>query len=344
MLPILVLGLLWLTNGAGEAKPATTSKVWPVPPALPLALTEVKTTSTQWFFWMGAPQCDGDANIYWHTYQQTGNPNLQELTFVKLLTDGSSVTYHPVGSQSAELDFISYYVSHDGELFVLATERANYKTLYLLKAANDPGSFSSTKLDLPDGLDPVTVNGFAVLPSGESFLHGYFGKEAAKADRGRSYFLELDASGRLLRRSSGQVSDSVAKDVEKNYLPLPVSPAIGDDGLIYVLRPGRVLALSPNGEVARTISLSPPKDGYDSPSELRVAGSRLLLTWFKRGAPHQLVETEYELVDGSTGEVLRLYHPTDNKEMLVCFTGNSLILDGGSKAGSNIKLVTAPVN
>ena len=337
MLLILLLRLLLLTNGAGGDK-ATTSKVWPVPPAVPLPATEVKATSTQWFWWIGAAQCDGEGNIYWHS----GSLNVQDLTFVKLLTDGSSAIYHPVGSQSADLDFISYYVSHNGELFVLATERANYKVLYLLKAGNDPGSFSSARLDVPDGLDPMTVNGFAVLPSGETFIHGYFGKEAPKADRGRSYFLELDASGKLLRRSSGQVSDSAAKDVDKGIVPLQVAPAIGGDGLIYVLGPGRVLGLSPSGEVIRTISLSPPKDGYDAPFDLRAAGNRLLLTWRKSAERH--VETEYELLDGSTGEVLRLYRPTESKDMLVCFTRNSLIFDGGKDKAGNIQLVTAPAN
>ena len=339
MLPTLVLQLLLLTNGAGD-KAATTSKAWPVPPAVPLAPTEVKTTSTQWFPWIGTPQCDGDGNIYWHS----GSLNVQELTFVKLLTNGSSVTFHPAGSQSADLDFISYYVSHDGDLFVLATERANYKVLYLLKASNDSSSFVSTRLDVPDGLDPMTVNGFAVLPSGGSFLHGYFGREAPKADRGRSYFLEFDALGRLLRRASGQVSDSVLKDVDKGIVPMPVTPAIGGDGLIYVLGSGRVLALSPSGDVTRTISLSSPNDGYDVPFDLRAAGPRLLLTWSKSVAARSHLETEYELLDALTGEVLRLYRPTQTKEMLVCFTGNNLIFDGGSKAGTNIKLLTAPAN
>jgi len=339
MLLILVLPLLMLTNGAGRDK-ATTSKVWPIPPAVPLSHTEVKTTSTRWFWWIGTPQCDGEGNIYWHG----GSLNVQDLTFVKLLTDGSSAIYHPVGSQSAELDFISYYVSRDDELFVLATERANYKGLYLLKAGDDAGSFSSTRLDVPDGLDPMTVNGFAVLPSGETFLHGYFGKEAPKADRGRSDFLELDASGRLLRRSSGQVSDPAAKSVDKGIVPMPIAPAIGGDDLIYVLGPSRVLVFSAGGEVTRTISLSPPKDGYDAPFDLRAAGNRLLLTWSKSPAPRRPLETEYELLDGSTGEVLRLYRPTENKDMLVCFTGNSLIFDGGKDDAGNIKLVAAPVN
>lgn len=337
MILILVLRLLLLTNGAGPDK-ATVSKVWPIPPAVPVPAAEVKTTSTQWFSWIGMPQCDGEGNIFWHS----GSLNVQDLTFVKLLADGSSATYHPVASQFAELDFISYYVSHDGELFALATDRTSYKVLYLLKAGNDPGSFSSTRLDVPDSLDPMTVNGFAVLPSGETFLHGYFGKEARKADRGRSYFLELDASGRLLRKASGQVPDSAAKDVDKGIIPMPVAPAIGGDGLIYVLGPDRVLGLSPNGSVARTISLSPPKDGYDDPFDLRAAGSRLLLTWRKSGERH--LQTEYELLDGSTGEVLRLYRPTENKNMLVCFTGNTLIFDAGRDKANNIKLLTAPAN
>ena len=154
MLLILALQLLLLTNGAEGTKPASTTKVWPLPQALSLAPTEAKTTSTQWFFWIGTPQYDGNGNIYWHTFQQTENPNLQELTFVKPLTDGSSVTYHPSGSQSADLDFISYYVSYDGELFVLATVKTDYKELYLLEAGNDPGNFSSTKLDIPNPVRP----------------------------------------------------------------------------------------------------------------------------------------------------------------------------------------------
>ena len=144
MLLILVLRLLLLANGA-EVDTATTSKVWPVPPAVPLPATEMKTTSTKWFWWIGTAQCDGEGNIYWHL----GSLNVQDLTFVTLLSDGSSAVYHPVGSQSADLDFISCYVSHAGELFVLATESANYKVLFLLKASNDPGSFSSTPAPCP---------------------------------------------------------------------------------------------------------------------------------------------------------------------------------------------------
>ena len=337
MLLIVALQLLLLTSGAGGDK-TTTSKAWPVPPAVPLATTEVKTTSTQWFWWIGTPQCDGEGNIFWHL----GSLNVQVLTFVKLATDGSSVIYHPVGSPFTGLDFISYYVSRNGELFVLATERASYQGLYLLKAGNDPGNFSSTRLDVPDGIEPMTVNGFAVLPSGEIFLHGYFGKEAPQADRGRSYFMEFDASGRLLRRSSGQVSASATKAIAKGIVPMPMAPAIGGDGLIYVLGPGRVLVLSPSGEVARTISLNPPRDGYDAPFDLRAAGNRLLLTWRKSG--ERRLDTEYELLDGSTGEVLRLYRPTEKQDMLVCFTDNRLIFDGGKDKAGNIQLVSAPAN
>ena len=341
MLLILVLRLLLLTTGTADDK-ATISKVWPVPSAVPLQAAEVKTTSTKWFWWIVTAQCDSEANIYWHS----GSLNVQDLTFIKLLTDGSSTIYHPASSQFAALDFISYYVSHDGELFVLATDRENYKLLLLLKAGNDPDSFSSTRLDVPDGFDPMTVNGFAVLRSGETFLHGYFSKEAPKADRGRSYFLEFDASGRQLRRSSGKVPDSVAKIVDKGIVPMLVAPAIGGDGLMYLLGRGGILGLSPSGEIMRKISLSPPKDGYDDPFDLRAAGNRLLLTWRKRGEEgrRQLLETEYELLDASTGEVLRLYRPTDNKDMFVCFTGNSLIFDGGKDKAGNIKLVIAPAN
>lgn len=235
----------------------------------------------------------------------------------------------------------SKIVSPDGELFVLATDRANYKALYLLKAGKDPSNFSSTRLDVPDGLDPMTVNGFAVLPSGETLLHAYSGEEAPKADRGRSYFLELDASGKL-RKSSGEVSDSAAKDIDKGIVPMPIAPAIAGDGLIYVLGPNKMVGLYPSGEVARTILLSPPKDGYDAPFDLRAAGSRFLLTWRKGG--ERRLETEYELLDESTGEVLRLYRPTDSKDILVCFTGHSLIFDGGKDKAGNVRLVTAPLN
>jgi len=34
----------------------------------------------------------------------------------------------------------------------------------------------------------------------------------------------------------------------------------------------------------------------------------------------------------------------ENKDMFVCFTGNSLIFDGGKDKAGNIKLVIAPAN
>jgi hypothetical protein len=89
--------------------------------------------------------------------------------------------------------------------------------------------------------------------------------------------------------------------------------------------PDKIVVLSPSGEVGREIKLAPPQPDY-RPYLLYLAGQHLAVGYSKaEKSPHKL-QTVYALLDGSTGQPIRLYQPSPELgNSLVCFSSDGFI-------------------
>ncbi len=330
---ILVALLLLFGNWAGTDPARARAAKQPPEPAL-LLPGSVKVTSMPAFGWIGPAQCDSDGNVYWHSGYE-----LNAVTFLKLLADGSHVIYDPTDEDAGKLLFIAYYVTSDGRLLVLVTNQR--EELYLLKGGDDAGGFTRSKIDAIEGVGPWTIKSFVALPDGTLLLQGYFDEKAPKEEQGHAYLIELDSSGRVVRKSSDKMRPEAFKSASESGTGAPV---IGADGLIYFLESDKVVAVSRSGEVARRIPLHPPGEGYEA-WQLNTSGGRLLITFLKSPGKKNGVRelARYSLLDLSTGEQLATYRPADELgNVLVCFSDEGLTFYRLNK-DKYVELVTAPI-
>ena len=324
---ILVSVMLLFPRPAGAEHRRTTQQT---PIEVTLRPGTTKPISIPAFGWIGAPQCDSDGNIIFHS-----GFKLQDLTFLKLEKDGAHVLYHP-SPQDGPSIFLQFYVSSEGGLYVLATD--DKEQLFLLKAGNDPNSFARTRIETVKGAGPYTIKSFVVLPGDILIVFGYFDKEAQVRERGRAYLIEMNASGQVVRRSSESMGES---DLKVAVDRAGAAPVVLNDGLIYFLGGSKILAVSPAGELVHKLDLPKPDSDYDA-WQLNGSGGVLLVNFMKVPKDGSFMLPLYLLLDSSTGDLLRTYRPSsDLGNVLACFSEEGFTFYRVYKQG-DAELVTAP--
>jgi hypothetical protein len=157
---------------------------------------------------------------------------------------------------------------------------------------------------------------------------------------GHAYMGEFDSSGKLLRLSLDKVSGEFLKSVE-NW-GAKTEAALGEDGRTYLLLADRVVVLSPGGDVERELQLTPPEPGY-RPDLMYMHGGQLIVGFYPLGEAGKPIQgARFELLDASTGEIMRTFEPSPELGMnLVCFSDEGLtFLKFQNK---QVKLINAPV-
>lgn len=280
-------------------------------------------------------QCDAAGNLYFHA---TKKPDASAV--LKVLTDGTFSTYTPSADDAADTWYLAFRVWPDGKLWLLA--HGNKSGVFLFEfGENSTVSPTRTRLDVPD---EVEVRNFVVLQEGHILLQGFYGQDAAKERRARSYFAEFDASGRLLREAGREpLSGDLLKDMASR--DADAAAAQGEDGLIYMLVNNDVLVISQAGEVVRKFSVK-SADAY-TPANLFLAGGRLAVVYFRpEGQPAGAVKVavrvkvRYALYDPTNGEMLGVYEPgSETGSSLVCYTSEGFIFR--RLKNGRLQLVTA---
>lgn len=324
--------LLLSSLGCGVASAGNPkSKAGQVIAPTPLVAASETTTTIKGFGAWGPGQCDADGSLYYHS-----GFIYEDLVVLKMFREGPPVVYHPTDEKVRDESFVGFYVSSDGELWLLA---AHQQELYLLEAGDDPSAFRRTKLETPAGAGPDTVREFVVSPNGTSLLSGYFDSTAPKSDRGHGYFLQYDASGNLLHTSVIRVSDSVVKLVSQTFVGASV--ASGSDGFNYFLTPDQIVVTLQSGEIVRRLKLHPPEIGLE-PSQISASGGGLLVAFIKPTEFND-TSTEYELLNPMTGDPLRRFVPTPELgNNLACFSNEGLTFYSVNKQ-RYIVLATVPI-
>lgn len=312
-LPVTIITLIFcMTAYAGdspsgnEQRPiilqANSSKVLPIPP----------------FKAETGPQCDASGNLYFHT----GFSAKASVILKIAASDASTTLYRLSDSDEGGTYFVAFYVTSDRKIAMLVGDKRNEPSVYQF-GGNDSFTTTQIKLDTPGGVNALTAQGFLLLPNGHILMQGYFDREAPKERRGRGYLAEFAASGKFLRLFLNQPSDETLKSIAGRGAK--TSAAQAEDGATYLLEADRVAVLSREGNLEREFKLTPPEFGY-VPDLLYMHGRQLVIGFYLSGGFGKAVKgSRYELLDPSSGEIMRIYEPAPELgNNLVCFSDDGL--------------------
>lgn len=135
------------------------------------------------------------------------------------------------------------------------------------------------------------------------------------------------------------------RDFELASIPTKLyegASAVGDDGLIYLLRPDEVVVVSASGQVLRRMPFKKPDPSLLA-TGIYESGGTVLVQLFKNNGMGKPVTEQYLTMDASTGKRVGFYEPgPDMLGSLVCFTRNEGLTFLTVKEQKQI-LVTAPL-
>ncbi|MGC2743178.1 MAG: hypothetical protein WA672_08315 [Candidatus Angelobacter sp.] len=279
------------------------------------------------------PQCDSGGNLYFNT-----GFSAKSRVVLKLDTsDGSTTVFRPRDASAAETYFVAFHVTAEPKIAILVGGKNNEPYVYEFDE-NDPVNAHRISLEVPDGLNALTVQGFIVLPNQRILLQGYFDDAAPKERRNHGYVAEFAPSGKLLELSLEKASSDVLKSVAGRAAKTEASQS--KDGTTFLLEADRIVVLSPAGQVERTIKLTPPEPGYLS-DQLYMHRGQLVVGFYHiedGGRP----KVRYELMNPWTGEIIRIYQAAaELGNNLVCFSDEGLSFMKEEKG--HVKLMNASV-
>ena len=249
----------------------------------------------------------------------------QGRTYVKLLS-GEPGHVEPLlrisdkGLVEAQFDMsgempLRYAMRPDGGAVMFHSD-GKYK--FLDNFAPDGKHESSVRLEPPP--TPFFPSQIAVFHSGEIFISGLQYQPGYKASAAI-----YSATGSLIKqptldqdekRERNIATDSGAQKLNAEAIDKSVATA-GDDGLVYLMRPTTpavVYAISPAGDVLRTLRVVAPMGAGAPWFGLRVVKNRSLIQFRRDCAPNvsSCIGSVYAILDATTGRSLATYET--NKE------------------------------
>ena len=208
-----------------------------------------------------------------------------------------------------------YAVRPDGGVVMMHSDGKNK---FLDNFAPDGTRESSVRLEPPP--TPFFPSQLAVFHSGEIFISGLQYQPGYKASAAI-----YSATGSLIKqptldqdekRERNIATDSGAQKLNAEAIDKSVATA-GDDGLVYLMRPTTpavVYAISPAGDVLRTLRVVAPMGAGAPWFGLRVVKNRSLIQFRRDCAPNvsSCIGSVYAILDATTGKRLATYET--NKE------------------------------
>lgn len=283
------------------------------------------------------PQCDSHGNLYSRIglFNRLG-------TISKVSLDGPSQMYTvTVENPKGNMYFPAFHVTPDQRIWVLGSDK-NGMYVFRFPEPSEPTKYDKITLQVPDGLTSLNVNSFVVLPKDNLLLMGYFGDDAPSEKKGHSYLAVFDSSGKVLRLSL-EATTSEAIAYAKVWASETVAYQEESGGITYLLAHDRILVLSADGSITRTIPLLPVDKSYQA-NFFYMNRGRLIVSFYGPDVhPNKPLTHRYGLIDPSNGEVIRWYDagPELSKAALVCFTDDGLVFTGSDHG--HIKLMTAAI-
>lgn len=290
----------------------------PINPSRRLHITAEIPLGVPGFAFTGEPVCDSNGEIFVELLNParpvfgTGpflviNPLRGSHTLINVPDKG-------MGSGIPSLTIQA--VSPSGNYYLLGSD---YKKYNLSGFQLDGSVRWEHKVDLPAGLIPETLS---VTDSGTFLIEGELRQGDKSNTKADVYLALFDESGRLIRRLSGERSDTVdltsfATAPREAYL------TTGDDGRFYKLSGSTISVLKANGTIERVIHFKKP-----NPSELavRLDVSNGLVSIKLADVPKEggIAPIRFLILDLQTGEPRAVYEPDDNvSNTMLCFNRTS---------------------
>ena len=207
--------------------------------------------------------------------------------------------------------------------------------MYLVRFAEDGKLESRVKLEGPPvpTILPYQVAAFA---SGEILLSGLENCRSVRCLGAFKSFTALySPSGDLIKRLSiprDDEIDAAAEIGDSRYAAGPMfgnravsggRMRLGDDGNVYLMRhtsPAAVYVISSSGDLARTLQIQPPRDGWAS-VDMQVSGEKIAIE-FSDCSSRRCEGSTLTVADAKSGKRLTDYSD-DNLGTLACFAAES---------------------
>ncbi len=301
------------------------------PPRLLKANSESVLAVPNFQSW-GNAHCDDKGNIYFHA---SGDVNTGSI--LKIAPDGSKYSlYNTPAELSDKTWFVAFQVTASGEVWFLLQGQDGVARNVRIEPESKV--VETIKLDLPSHL---TLENSVVFSGGKEVLvRGYFTNFAEEALRGKAYVALFDMEGKLVKQLGSKFNnvrlDEIATKIHES------STTVGPDGNLYLLQAGKVLVVSPAGEVVKTIKFEKPEAAYFV-SRLDVSGSFIALQLYKNVGTGKPYEARYLLLDRQSGDRVALYTPDSALgNGAVCFSADEGFTFERVRSG-RLELITAPI-
>jgi hypothetical protein len=291
---------------------------------LPTSTRLVKAPSE--FATSGPPQCDANANIYFHTGIQG---NFKDSPILRLSTDNFKLyKLTPDDTNLGEHGEMS--VAPDGTLW-LALSGPDAATL--LHFNSDGEVTSHVRLDR---FANFVVEEFVAFNNGVFFVKGFPRPTATERTITR-YAAMVNASGQNV---STPKLDLPNLDLGSKTPPEGAAAA-GSDGNLYLLESQEVVVMSQSGETLRRLRFRKPDSDY-SATNISLSGGWISI-WFTKPDEQHRITTEFLVIEGLSGEEIGRY--SVGKELghaaPVCFSRQDGFTFLGGIADGKMKLITA---
>lgn len=299
-------------------------------------------------------RCDSSGNIYFRPYGRVGAP---VYPVVRVDADGHNVV---VFNANTVPDFERAYTndfatSLRGDVYILAGKQEG---VFILRFDSSAKYQGDTKLDskfepiriapfssgdlLVTGMKQVKDENDAVTQAPFAGVFGRDGKLIAELQLPDDYQPEKKPTA--TEKGSAQADAQEEEDPNAIFWVSQAEP--GPDGNVYLMRPTPapiIFVVSPDGTVARRLTVSAPAKGY-RPISMKVGYGRVIVQFEESEPSGDFAKQIFSVVDTESGATLARYTSVPQLGVaFACYTPNGLSFLG-SKDGLLAIHKTQPTN
>lgn len=283
------------------------------------------------FNYWGESQCDGEGNLYFHT----GGSGFRSGQLFELARDGSTGRFFQPTGKFADPDvaeFINFWVSKDGDVFLLAIGGGHN---YVIPFDGNAAMKDPIILEVPED---VTLTDLSMLDGGYMFVAGHYMHKSTSHGEGHAYGAILTSSG-----APAKLFSTPVPDVDLHSSKLTEGGIASARGNIYFLGADRISVISPSGELIRKVPFTKP-DRESIATKLYVSRGALIvvLNILKTPGSGARIVRRYLVLDEDKGNVTGYYQAPDRDWSDVCVTADQEMVFLASE-NKKQKMITARI-
>jgi hypothetical protein len=322
-----ILLALLLAGHKGSDKPKK------LPPAVQLEVSSSKTLDAPSFGIFGIAQSDEKGDLFFHA----ATTHYTDGVILGVSAAKAQPTVFKMPEEFTKANwFETFGVSGDGRVYLVTQAKDQISRLFVFDA--DGKLDSHVELELGKG---VSVPSIAVFASGNIFVNGYYGKNAAPDKKGKVFLTLVSPSGKILRNFASTETFDIKTSNQSIGSP---SNYVADDGNLYVLGPEALRVYQESGKLLRTFPVTKPSKEYSS-SKI-VVSKGIAALWFV-STPNPdggTVDLKLETVDANTGRITGVFYPSEPLgNQALTFTREDGFVFIDSESGK-MRLLTASID